>query len=430
MSSTSESLHQAARQVLVGGVNSPVRAFNSVGGSPKYYVKGQGAWLEDCDGEKYVDYVGAWGPAIVGHAHPDVTAALTEQLQNGLSFGGPSETETMLAEMVVSRLKSAEKVRMVNSGTEAAMSALRLARAHTSRERIVKFEGCYHGHADSLLVKAGSGALTLGIPTSPGVPNGLAELTTTLRYNYIEGLESAFTDLGNDIAAVIVEPVAGNMSCVPPRAGFLERLRELCRDSGSVLIFDEVMTGFRVHSGCAEALYGVTPDLTILGKVIGGGMPVGAIAGPVSLMDQFAPNGSVYQAGTLSGNPLAMVCGIETLRLTTADGFYERLSEVTTHLCSELEKLANRHNVDFATNHVCGMFGMFFTASDSVNNFDSVMASDTDRFRKFFHLMLEGGVNLAPSAFESGFISSAHDEHAIDSTLNAANNAFAKLGAS
>ena len=427
MNATSEQLFEQAKQVLVGGVNSPVRAFNSVGGTPRYFVRGEGAWLEDADGKRYVDYIGGWGPAIVGHANPQVLSAVAEQLQFGLSFGAPSAVETTLANMVIDRLGSAQKVRMVNSGTEAAMSALRLARAHTGRDRIVKFEGCYHGHADSLLVKAGSGALTFGVPTSPGVAKSLAELTTTLTYNDIDGVRRAFDEIGSEVAAIIVEPVAGNMNCVPPIPGFLECLREVTSEHGVVLIFDEVMTGFRVHHGCAEALYGVQPDLSILGKVIGGGMPVGAIAGPSDLMDQFAPLGPVYQAGTLSGNPLAMTSGIETLRLISDDGFYEDLLQTTRHLCEELEKLARSHGVDFTTNHVCGMFGMFFSAAPVITTFEQVMACDAERFRQFFHLMLEGGVNLAPSPFESAFVSSAHDQVAIDATLAAADRAFTTI---
>ncbi|MEQ8662997.1 MAG: glutamate-1-semialdehyde 2,1-aminomutase [Gammaproteobacteria bacterium] len=427
MATQSEKLFEAALRVMPGGVNSPVRAFNGVGGTPIYFTHGSGARLTDADGREYVDYIGSWGPMIVGHGHPGVRAALAAQLERGLSFGAPCELETLLAERIIALVPSAQKVRMVSSGTEAAMSAIRLARGATGRERIVKFEGCYHGHADSLLVKAGSGALTLGVPNSPGVPAALAELTTTLTYNDAAQVVDAFSRFGDDIAAVIVEPVAGNMNCIPPVPGFLETLREQTARHGSVLIFDEVMTGFRVHAGGAQALYGIAPDLTVLGKVIGGGMPVGAIAGPADIMDRFAPAGPVYQAGTLSGNPLAMASGIATLDLIRADGFHARLLERTRQLCSGLEEAAAAAGIPFTTNHVCGMFGMFFTADAPVTHFAQVMACDVERFRRFFHLMLEGGVNLAPSAFEAGFVSAAHGEAEIAETVATAARAFAAL---
>ncbi|MGR8919727.1 MAG: glutamate-1-semialdehyde 2,1-aminomutase [Gammaproteobacteria bacterium] len=427
--SESERLHEAALEVMPGGVNSPVRAFNGVGGTPVYFTRGEGAWLTDADGNRYIDYIGSWGPAIAGHGNREIIDAVRQQMEAGLSFGAPSEVETRLAQKIIELVPSAEKVRMVSSGTEAAMSAIRLARGHTGRERIVKFEGCYHGHADSLLVKAGSGALTMGVPTSPGVPAALAGLTTTLNYNDPEQLRAAFADFGDEVAAVIVEPVAGNMNCVPPVPGFLETLREVTTASGAVLIFDEVMTGFRVHAGGAQSLYGVTPDLTVLGKVIGGGLPVGAVAGPAPIMDELAPAGPVYQAGTLSGNPLAMASGIATLDIISDDGFHGALEAQTRRLCEGLEQAAASAGIPFTTNHVCGMFGMFFTDADAVTRFSDVMACDAARFRRFFHLMLDEGINLAPSAFEAGFLSSAHGGEEIDQTIAAAARSFANLAA-
>ena len=428
MTTESERLFAAALRVMPGGVNSPVRAFNGVGGTPVYFTHGKGARLTDADGRHYIDYIGSWGPMIVGHGHPAVREALAAQLERGLSFGAPCELETLLAERIVALVPSAEKVRMVSSGTEAAMSAIRLARGVTGRDRIIKFEGCYHGHADSLLVKAGSGALTMGVPNSPGVPAALAELTTTLAYNDTQQAADAFARFGDDIAAVIVEPVAGNMNCIPPQPGFLEALRELTARHGSLLIFDEVMTGFRVHAGGAQALYDIRPDLTVLGKVIGGGMPVGAIAGPATIIDHFAPSGPVYQAGTLSGNPLALASGIATLDLIREDGFHTRLLEQTRQLCEGLERAAAEAGVALTTNHVCGMFGVFFTADAPVSRFSQVMACDVDRFKRFFHLMLDGGINLAPSAFEAGFVSAAHGPAEIEQTVAAARRAFAALG--
>ena len=412
---------------MPGGVNSPVRAFNGVGGTPVYFVSGEGARLTDADGKRYIDYIGSWGPAILGHSHPEILDAVVLSMRNGLGFGAPSEPETELAEMIVRLVPSAEKVRMVSSGTEAAMSAIRLARGHTGRERIIKFEGCYHGHADSLLVKAGSGALTMGVPTSPGVPAALASLTTTLNYNDIEQLDEVFSAIGSEIAAVIVEPVAGNMSCVPPVPGFLETLRDLTTRHGTMLIFDEVMTGFRVHPGGAQALYDITPDVTVLGKIIGGGLPVGAIAGPSTIMDEFAPSGPVYQAGTLSGNPLAMASGLAALEHISRPGFHTKLKQKTERLCAGLENAAHEANVPLTTNHVCGMFGLFFTAEKSVSRFRDVMQCDAERFKRFFHLMLNEGINLAPSPFESGFLSSAHGDTEIDETIAAAAGVFAQL---
>ena len=426
MTTRSQAWFAQAQKVLPGGVNSPVRAFNGVGGTPLYFVSGEGAWLTDADGQRYVDYIGSWGPAIVGHAHPQVLSAVAAQLAKGLGFGAPNELETELAERIIALIPSAEKVRMVSSGTEAAMTAIRLARGITGRDRIVKFEGCYHGHADSLLVKAGSGALTLGVPTSPGVPAALAELTTTLTYNDSAALEQAFAAFGDSVAAVIVEPVAGNMNCIPPVPGFLETLRKVSAQHGTLLIFDEVMTGFRVHAGGAQSLYGIRPDLTVLGKVIGGGLPVGAVAGSAEYMDRLAPQGPVYQAGTLSGNPLAMACGLATLDLISKPGFYQRLAEQTNKLCAGIEARARAAGVPLVTNHVCGMFGLFFS-EQPVDSFARVMACDVARFKRFFHAMLKHGVNLAPSAFEAGFVSSAHGDTEIAHTLDAVSAALATI---
>ena len=424
MTTRSEQMFAAARKVMPGGVNSPVRAFNAVGGTPIFFVNGDGAYLTDADGKRYVDYVGSWGPMIVGHSNPRVIEAISRRLPSGLSFGAPTEIETLLAQKICDLVPSVEKVRMVSSGTEAAMSAIRLARGYTGRDRIIKFEGCYHGHADSLLVKAGSGALTLGVPTSPGVPSALAELTTTLNYNDTEQLQSAFDDFGEEIAAVIVEPIAGNMSCIPPKLGFLETLREVTSKHRALLIFDEVMTGFRVHSGGAQALFEIQPDITVLGKVIGGGMPVGAVAGPAEIMDHLAPLGPIYQAGTLSGNPIAMTSGLATLAIISEPDFHASLERQTHQLCEGMEDAAARVGVALTINHVCGMFGLFFTDADDVSNFSDVMSCDSDRFRQFFQLMLERGINLAPSAFEVGFVSSAHGDKEIDMTVNAAAEAF------
>jgi glutamate-1-semialdehyde 2,1-aminomutase len=429
MKTKSETLFAAACEVMPGGVNSPVRAFNAVGGTPIYFSRGEGAYLYDVDDKRYIDYVGSWGPMIVGHSNPKVIEAISEQLPRGLSFGAPTEIETRLARKICELIPSAEKVRMVSSGTEASMSAIRLARAYTGRDRIVKFEGCYHGHPDSLLVKAGSGALTLGIPTSPGVPSSLAELTTTLNYNDPEQLETVFDDIGDEIAAVIVEPVAGNMSCIPPSQGFLSALRDCTAAHGALLIFDEVMTGFRVHAGGAQALYSVLPDLTVLGKVIGGGMPVGAVAGPAIIMDHLAPLGPVYQAGTLSGNPVAMASGLATLEIVCETGFHSSLERQTQRLCEGIEAAANRADIAFTTNHVCGMFGLFFTDAVKVTNFSQVVACNADRFKQFFKLMLDRGINLAPSPFEAGFVSSAHGDAEIDLTINASAEAFERIAA-
>lgn len=427
MTTRSKSLFAAARKVLVGGVNSPVRAFNAVGGTPLFFVNGEGAYLTDADGKRYIDYVGSWGPMIVGHSNARVLETISERLPLGLSFGAPTEIETLLANKICTLVPSIEKVRMLSSGTEAAMTAIRLARGYTGRDRIVKFEGCYHGHTDSLLVKAGSGALTMGVPTSPGVPSALAELTTTLDYNNTEQLRTVFDDIGTDIAAVIVEPVAGNMGCVLPSPDFLNTVRQVTSACGALLIFDEVMTGFRVHPGCAQTLFGVSPDITVLGKIIGGGMPAAAIGGPGEIMDQLAPVGPVYQAGTLSGNPIAMASGLATLELISESHFHTSLSRQTRRLCDGLEKAAARYGIALKTNHVCGMFSFFFTELDAVSNFSEVMTCEGESFRRFFKFMLEGGVNLAPSPFESGFVSSAHGDTEIDKTVVCAAKAFKRL---
>ncbi|HET8553032.1 MAG TPA: glutamate-1-semialdehyde 2,1-aminomutase [Gammaproteobacteria bacterium] len=422
----SESLFEQAQRFIPGGVNSPVRAFGGVGGEPRFIARAEGPYLYDEAGRRYIDYVGSWGPMIVGHAHPRVLEAVHAAVDRGLSFGAPTVLETQLAEKVVSMVPSIDLVRMVNSGTEATMSAIRLARAFTSRERIVKFEGGYHGHSDSLLVKAGSGALTFGVPSSPGVPAALAEYTLTLPYNDIEAARAAFAESGDDIAAVIVEPVAGNMNCIPPAPGFLEGLRELCSAHDSILIFDEVMTGFRLAPGGAQQLYGVTPDLTTLGKIIGGGLPVGAFGGRRDIMAEIAPGGPVYQAGTLSGNPIAMAAGLATLEIITQPDFHSRLAARTDKLVAGLRAAAASAGVSFTTNHVCGMFGLFFSEAEAVQRYEQVVACDKGRFARFFHAMLDAGVNLAPSAFEAGFVSGAHDETVIDATLDAAARAFAQ----
>ncbi|MDJ0863963.1 MAG: glutamate-1-semialdehyde 2,1-aminomutase [Gammaproteobacteria bacterium] len=423
----SHELFIAAQRHIPGGVNSPVRAFRGVGGDPLFFKRGEGAYLVDEDNRRYVDYVGSWGPMILGHAHPQVIAVVQEAAANGLSFGAPTAVETSMAERVCELVPSVESVRMVSSGTEATMSAIRLARGYTGRDKIVKFEGCYHGHADSLLVKAGSGALTLGVPTSPGVPVDLAKHTVTLSYNDPEQVRSTFEQVGAEIAAVIVEPVAGNMNCVPPVPGFLEALREVCDRFGSVLIFDEVMTGFRVALGGAQAHYGVTPDLTTLGKVIGGGMPVGAFGGRADIMEQIAPLGPVYQAGTLSGNPVAMTAGLTTLQLISEPGFFDRLSAATSRLTRGLRAQAADAGVSLVTNQVGGMFGIFFTAESSVENFQQATSCDQAQFQRFYHGMLEEGVYLAPSAFEAGFVSAAHGEQEIEATVAAAGRVFRTL---
>jgi len=416
-----------ASRYIAGGVNSPVRAFKGVGGEPPFIRRAHGAFVETEDGRRLIDYVGSWGPMVLGHAHPEVIAAVTSRAADGLSFGAPTVIETELARRIHELVPSIELVRMVSSGTEATMSAIRLARGFTGRDRIVKFEGCYHGHSDALLVKAGSGALTLGVPTSPGVPASVAAHTVTLAYNDTGQARACFDAMGGEIACVIVEPVAGNMNCVPPAPGFLETLSALCTRHGALLVFDEVMTGFRVAAGGAQALYGLRPDLTTLGKIVGGGMPVGAFGGRRDVMERLAPLGPVYQAGTLSGNPVAMAAGLATLELVSRPGFHAALATATTRLVEGLEAAARRAGVPFTTNHVCGMFGLFFTADAPVASYRQVMACDAALFRRFFHAMLEAGVYLAPSAFEAGFISAAHGEPEIAATIEAAERAFARL---
>jgi len=420
----SHELFVEAQAVIPGGVNSPVRAFRGVGGDPVFFERASGAYLFDADGKRYIDYVGSWGPMVLGHAHPDVVRVVQEAAGRGLSFGAPTAIETAVASRICEILSSIELVRMVNSGTEATMSAIRLARGYTGRDKIVKFEGCYHGHSDSLLVKAGSGALTLGEPSSPGVPAALAAETITLSYNDIAEAERAFADVGTQIAAVIVEPVAGNMNCIPPVPGFLDGLRKLCDEYGSVLIFDEVMTGFRVGLGGAQGLFGVTPDLTTLGKVIGGGMPVGAFGGKRAIMERIAPLGPVYQAGTLSGNPVAMAAGLKTLELISAEGFFEALGAKTARLVQRISAAAQRAGVALATSQVGGMFGIFFTSEPKVESYAQATACDVPRFQRFFHAMLERGVYLAPSAFEAGFVSASHSEADLEATVSAAEEAF------
>jgi glutamate-1-semialdehyde 2,1-aminomutase len=407
-------------------VNSPVRAFKSVGGEPFFVKSAKGAYLEDVDGNRYIDYVGSWGPMIVGHNHPDVLAAVIETARDGLSFGTPNPLEVTMAETIARLVPSCEMVRMVNSGTEATLSAIRLARGATGRARIVKFEGCYHGHGDSFLVKAGSGALTFGVPTSPGVPKALADLTLTLPYNDFDAATALFDECGDDIAGLIIEPVVGNANCLPPREGYLQHLRELCTRHGALLIFDEVMTGFRVALGGAQARYGVTPDLSTFGKIIGGGMPVGAYGGRADLMRQIAPSGPIYQAGTLSGNPVAMAAGLKMLDLIQAPGFHDVLEAKTNALCDGFETAAREAGVAFTTNRVGAMFGLFFS-SERVDTYAQAIACDTAAFNRFFHAMLERGVYLAPSAFEAGFLSSAHDDAVIASTIDAARAAFRVL---
>ena len=424
---TSHDLFTAAQQHIPGGVNSPVRAFKGVGGDPVFIESAHGAYLTDSQGKQYIDYVGSWGPMILGHAHPLVIEAVSKIIQKGLSFGAPTELETRMADKVCELVPSMDMVGMVSSGTEATMSAIRLARGFTGRDKIVKFEGCYHGHSDSLLVKAGSGMLTLGEPSSPGVPASLAEHTITLSYNDIEQVREAFREVGAQIACIIVEPVAGNMNCIPPVAGFLEGLRDICDEYGTVLIFDEVMTGFRVALGGVQGLYQVKPDLTTLGKVIGGGMPVGAFGGKREIMEKIAPLGPVYQAGTLSGNPVAMTAGLTTLELISQPDFFTDLTRKTKQLVAGMLDLARSANIGLTANQVGGMFGLFFTEAERVSDFAGSMACDQERFKKFFHAMLDRGVYLAPSAFEAGFVSAAHTDEDIANTLSAAAEAFALL---
>jgi glutamate-1-semialdehyde 2,1-aminomutase len=425
--SQSAELFAQAKHYIPGGVNSPVRSFSGVGGTPVYFDHALGAYLYDSENKRYIDYVGSWGPMILGHAHPDVIDAVKQSAEKGLSFGAPTEIETTMAAKVCELLPSIELVRMVSSGTEATMSAIRLARGFTSRDKIVKFEGCYHGHSDSLLVKAGSGALTFGVPSSPGVPASVAADTITLTYNDSDAVRTLFAELGEKIACIIVEPVAGNMNCIPPAAGFLETLREVCDHYGSVLIFDEVMTGFRVDLHSAQGLYNVKPDLTTLGKIIGGGMPVGAFGGSRKIMEHLAPLGPVYQAGTLSGNPVAMAAGLKTLELISQAGFHSELTRKTAELLSGLQQSADQAGIAFTTNQVGGMFGLFFSEEKQIRRFAQVMQCNQERFKRFFHGMLQHGVYLAPSAFEAGFVSAAHTTEDIQNTIDAATAVFKTL---
>ena len=421
------SLFTDAREVIAGGVNSPVRAFAGVGGEPVFFKSASGAWVESEDGRRFIDYVGSWGPMILGHAHPAVLEAVIETAQRGLSFGAPCVLETRIATKITELMPSIERLRMVSSGTEATMSAIRLARGHTGRDKIVKFEGCYHGHSDSLLIKAGSGALTLGVPSSPGVPAELAAHTITLPFNDADAVAQAFDELGAEIACVIVEPIAGNMNMVPPVPGFLETLRDVCSSNGAVLIFDEVMTGFRVAKGGAQAVFGIEPDLTTLGKVVGGGMPAAAFGGRADIMADIAPDGPVYQAGTLSGNPVAMAAGLATLELIDKPGFYDQLGERTKQLTDGLAAAAAGTGVALCVEQQGGMFGFVFAESGPVRSFAQVAAADVERFKAFFHGMLNEGVYLAPSAFEAGFVSAAHGESEIEQTVAAARKVFETL---
>ncbi|MGL5814542.1 MAG: glutamate-1-semialdehyde 2,1-aminomutase [Aeromonas sp.] len=425
--SKSDQLFEQARQTIPGGVNSPVRAFNGVGGTPRFIDHADGAYLYDVDGQAYVDYIGSWGPMLLGHNHPAIKAAVIQAVEKGLSYGAPTEIEVRMAEKVRQIVPSMEQVRMVNSGTEATMSAIRLARGYTGRDKIVKFEGCYHGHADSLLVKAGSGALTLGQPNSPGVPADFAKHTLTCVYNDLDSVREAFAQYGSEIACIIVEPVAGNMNCIPPVPGFLEGLRTICDESGALLILDEVMTGFRVSLRGAQGHYNIDPDLTTLGKIIGAGMPVGAFGGKKKVMQHIAPTGPVYQAGTLSGNPVAMAAGLAMLDLLQEPGLYEQLNAKTAQVAEGLKAAAAKHGIPLAVTQVGGMFGFFFTEEPEITRYEQVTRCDMERFKRFYHLMLEEGVYLAPSAYEAGFLSLAHGDKEIAHTLAAAERSFAKL---
>ena len=427
LSAKQQQLFKQANKHIPGGVNSPVRAFNGVGGTPVFIEKAQGAYLWDVDGKRYVDYIGSWGPMILGHAHPDIVKAVQTAAEDGLSFGAPTVHETTLADIICDIVPSIEMVRMTNSGTEATMSAIRLARGYTGRDKIVKFEGCYHGHSDSLLVKAGSGLLTLGEPTSKGVPADFAKHTITLPYNDIEALKECFTKYGQDIAGVIVEPVAGNMNLVKPIAGFLEAIRDVCDEYKAVFIIDEVMTGFRVALGGAQAHYNVTPDLTTLGKIIGAGLPVGAFGGKREIMACIAPLGGVYQAGTLAGNPLAMRAGIKMFEHLREPNFYQNLSDKLDVLLKGLKQAADEAGIAMHTEQIGGMFGLYFTEQTQIQSFDDILKCDVEAFKKFFHGMLKRGVNLAPSAFEAGFISSAHTDEDIAFTIEMAKETFAEM---
>ena len=423
MTSLNQKLFQRSQECIPGGVNSPVRAFKSVGGTPVFFKRGKGAYVWDVDNKSYIDYVGSWGPLILGHAHPEVIEAVQNKIKDGLTFGAPTEAELEIAELLCKLVPSIEQVRLVSSGTEATMSAIRLARGYTGRDRIIKFEGCYHGHDDALLVKAGSGALTLGCPSSAGVPAEVTNSTTVLNYNDLEELEQIFSKAGREVAAVIVEPVAGNMNFVTPNPKFLPALRELCTKYGSVLIFDEVMTGFRVGLGCAQGVYNIRPDLTTLGKVIGGGMPMAAFGGKREIMQCLAPVGSVYQAGTLSGNPIAVSAGIATLQMVQTPGFYEKLTSSTQQLVNGLADIAKKYEIPFCAQSLGGMFGLYFRG-DIPSSYAEVMECDVESFNRFFHAMLQEGVYFAPSSFEAGFVSSAHSDMVIRNTLQAAEKIF------
>ncbi|RUO57814.1 glutamate-1-semialdehyde 2,1-aminomutase [Pseudidiomarina insulisalsae] len=428
--SRSEDLFAQAQLTIPGGVNSPVRAFNGVGGSPIFIERADGAYMYDADGQRYIDYVGSWGPMILGHNNAAIREATHAAVERGLSFGTPTASEITMAEKIKALVPSIEKVRMVNSGTEATMTAIRLARGYTGRDKILKFEGCYHGHADALLVKAGSGALTLGVPNSPGIPEDFAKHTLTVTFNDLESVRKVFAEVGDEIATIIVEPVAGNMNCIPPAPGFLEGLRDICDEYGSVLIFDEVMSGFRVARGGAQEYYQVTPDLTTLGKVIGGGMPVGAFGGKREIMDYIAPVGPVYQAGTLSGNPVAMAAGLAALNQLDDEKLYPQLNAKVTRLLDGMQQLADEAGIPFTTNRAgASMFGFFFTDADEVTTYQQATQCNMEHFRKFYHSMLRQGVYLAPSAFEAGFMSAAHSDADIEATLAAAKTAFAELKA-
>ncbi|HIO92965.1 MAG TPA: glutamate-1-semialdehyde-2,1-aminomutase [Leucothrix mucor] len=425
--SKSQELFLKAQNLIPGGVNSPVRAFKSVGGTPLFIERAEGAYLYDVDGKRYIDYVGSWGPMIAGHANPEIIEAVQQAATKGLSYGAPTEIEITMAERINELMPSIEMVRMVSSGTEATMSAIRLARGFTGRDNIVKFEGGYHGHADSLLVKAGSGALTFGEPSSPGVPEGLAKHTLTLDYNDSQQVKDLFAKMGDEIACIIIEPVAGNMNCIPPVDGFLETLREVCDKHGAILIFDEVMTGFRVALGGAQSVYNVKPDLTTLGKIIGGGMPVGAFGGRKDIMQALSPVGPVYQAGTLSGNPIAMAAGLKTLDIISQAGFYDELTAKTEMFVSGMLVAAKKNNISLTSNQVGAMFGLFFTDIEGVKSFSEVMTCNIELFNRFFHGMLDAGINLAPSAYEAGFVSSAHSDEDLQQTIVAAEKVFASL---
>ena len=420
-------LFNEAKRYIPGGVNSPVRAFKAVSGTPLFIDRASGSYLYDTENKKYIDYVGSWGPMVVGHCHPEVIKAVHDSVDNGLSFGAPTEIETQMANKICELMPSIEKIRMVNSGTEAAMSAIRLARGYTKRDMIIKFEGCYHGHTDSLLVKAGSGALTFGVPSSPGVPEDLAKQTVTLTYNDIDQLKDTFKSIGEKIAAVIIEPIAGNMSLVPANKKFLEILRKLCSENETILIFDEVMTGFRVALGGAQSIYNITPDLTILGKIIGGGMPVGAFGGKENIMSHISPDGPIYQAGTLSGNPIAMSAGLATLNLISTKGFHKSLKQKTEMIVNGISESAEKMNVSLTINYVCGMFGLFFSDEKIIDSFEKVIACNKDYYNIFFHGMLDEGIYLAPSSFEAGFISSSHSDRDIKLTIGAAEKVFKKI---